>query len=75
MSQIFHRSTNTLSRLSIFGALFVLAFLLWTIVTITRSSYVTEAGAVREQPVQFSHAHHVGGMDTRQLTSCSTCHR
>ena len=29
MAQIFHPSTNTLSRLSIFGVVFVLAALLW----------------------------------------------
>ena len=29
MAQIFHRSTNFLSRLSIFGAVFFVAILLW----------------------------------------------
>jgi hypothetical protein len=70
MSQIFHRSTNTLSRLSLFGALFLLGLLAWVLVTINRSSYVTQAGVVREQPVQFSHAHHVGGLGI----DCRYCH-
>ena len=29
MPQIFHRSTNTLSKVSIFGAVFILAFVIW----------------------------------------------
>jgi hypothetical protein len=70
MSQIFHRSTNFLSRLSIFGALFVLALLLWGLALVNRSGYVTQAGITREQPIQFSHAHHVGGMGI----DCRYCH-
>jgi hypothetical protein len=70
MSQIFHRSTNTLSRISIFGAVFALGFLGWAFATLDRSSYATRASAPREQPVAFSHAHHVGdeGFD------CRYCH-
>jgi hypothetical protein len=70
MSQIFHRSTNTISRFSIFGALFVVAALAWVAGLLNRSSYVTEAGVAREQPVQFSHAHHVGGLGL----DCRYCH-
>ena len=70
MSQIFHRSTNTLSRLSIFGALFLIAGLLWGLATFNRSSYLTQERVARAQPVQFSHKHHVGelGID------CRYCH-
>ncbi len=70
MSQIFHHSTNTLSKLSIFGALFLAGGALWVTVEINRSSYVTQAGVAREQPVPFSHAHHVGGMGI----DCRYCH-
>jgi len=68
--QIFHRSTNTLSRLSIFGALFLVAGLLWGLATFNRSSYMTQERVARTQPVQFSHKHHVGelGID------CRYCH-
>jgi hypothetical protein len=68
--QIFHRSTNTLSRLSIFGALFLVAGLLWGLATFNRSAYMTQERVAREQPVQFSHKHHVGelGID------CRYCH-
>ena len=48
MSQVFHRSTNTLSRLSIFGAAFALAGALWGLAAISRSSYVTQEGVARQ---------------------------
>ncbi len=70
MAQIFHRSTNTLSRLSIFGALFLVVGLLWLIAGINRSSYVTDQSVAREQPVPFSHDHHVGGLGI----DCRYCH-
>ena len=67
MSQIFHPSTNTISRVSIFGAVFILAAVLLLIAELNRSSYNTQAGVAREQPVQFSHKHHVAddGIDCR----------
>jgi hypothetical protein len=70
MTQIFHHSTNTLSKLSIFGALFLAAGTLWLILEINRSPYVTQAGLAREQPVPFSHAHHVAGIGI----DCRYCH-
>jgi hypothetical protein len=68
--QLFPRSANILSRGSIFGSLFGVAFLLWFCLVYARSSYGTNAGVVRVQPVQFSHEHHVGvlGID------CRYCH-
>ena len=42
--QIFHRSTNTLSRATIYGAVFVVAALFWAAAEIQRSPYVTYAG-------------------------------
>jgi len=70
MPQIFHRSTNTFSKVSIFGSVFILGFLLWLFGAWSRSSWATQAGVAREQPVPFSHAHHVGdvGID------CRYCH-
>lgn len=70
MTQIFHRSTNFLARVTIFGAIFFIAALLWVIAGYNRSSYNTQANVPREQPVQFSHKHHVGdeGID------CRYCH-
>ena len=70
MAQIFHRSTNTISRVSLFGGVAILLVLVATLAAINRSSYVTEAGVARSQPVQFSHKHHVSddGID------CRYCH-
>jgi hypothetical protein len=70
MSQIFHHSTNTLSRFSIFGGVFLAAGGLWLTLEFTRSPYVTNAGVAKEQPVPFSHAHHVGGIGI----DCRYCH-
>jgi hypothetical protein len=68
--QIFHHSTNTLAKVSIFGALFAVGGGLWLALAINRSPYVTQAGVARIQPVQFSHQHHVGGMGI----DCRYCH-
>jgi len=68
--QIFHHSTNTLSKFSIFGAVFVAAGGIWLVMEINRSPYVTQAGIAKEQPIPFSHAHHVGGMGI----DCRYCH-
>ena len=70
MAQIFHRSTNTISRLSIFGVLFVIAGLLWLIAQVHRSPWSTEAHVAKEQPIQFSHERHVGGNGI----DCRYCH-
>ena len=68
--QIFHRSTNTISRATIFGAVFILAAVLWACIQFQRSPYVTYAGVVRPQPVPFSHQHHAGGLGI----DCRYCH-
>jgi hypothetical protein len=70
MSQIFHRSTNTISRVSIFGALFAVGALLWLFAAINRSPWVTQAQVAREQPIQFSHERHVAGNGI----DCRYCH-
>jgi hypothetical protein len=70
MSQIFHRSANTISRVSIFGAVFVVAGLLWLFDEVNRSPWVTQARIAREQPIQFSHERHVAGNGL----DCRYCH-
>src|SRR6185312_4936915 len=70
MAQIFHRSTNTISRFTIFGSLVVVALGLWAALQLQRSPYTTYAGVARPQPVPFSHAHHVGGLGL----DCRYCH-
>ncbi|HEV2348812.1 MAG TPA: cytochrome c3 family protein [Terriglobia bacterium] len=70
MAQIFHRSTNTLSRLSIYGAAFIVVALGGGIYEINESPYFTEVNVAQPQPVPFSHKHHVSelGID------CRYCH-
>jgi hypothetical protein len=40
MPQIFHPSMNTISRTTIFGAVFILAMLGWLVLTFVRLPYV-----------------------------------
>src|SRR5262245_33058280 len=68
--QVFHRSTNVISRFTIFGGLFVLAGLAFGLATVNRSSWVTRQGIDREQAVQFSHMHHAGDLGI----DCRYCH-
>jgi len=70
MPQIFHRSTNTLSRLSIYGAIFILAALSYAGYAVNKSPYITDVNVAQNQPVPFSHKHHAGelGID------CRYCH-
>ena len=70
MPQLFHRSANTLARLSIALGLLIAGGGLMLVLEFNRTPYVTQAFVPREQPVQFSHKHHVGddGID------CRYCH-
>jgi hypothetical protein len=70
MAQIFHRSFNVFSKVSIFGGVFLVLFMGWVWAKFVRSDYVTGAGVVRDQPVPFSHQHHVGGLGI----DCRYCH-
>lgn len=70
MAQIFNRSTNTLSKVSIFGAVLIMAAAATVMSVLIRSPYFTEARVVREQPVPFSHQHHVSGIGI----DCRYCH-
>jgi hypothetical protein len=70
MAQIFHRSTNTIARVSIYGAALLLLIAGYLGYAINASPYFTEVNNPRPQPVPFSHKHHVGelGLD------CRYCH-
>src|SRR3954467_12396598 len=70
MSQIFHRSANTIARVSIFGAVFFIAGLLGLFAEVNRSPWVTDVHVAREQPIQFSHERHVAGNGI----DCRYCH-
>jgi len=70
MAQIFRPSANTIAKLSLVGLIAVLGGLGWFATEFSRSDYVTDVGVPKEQPVPFSHKHHVGdvGID------CRYCH-
>jgi hypothetical protein len=70
MAQVFHPSTNSLSKVSLFGAVFFAGGLVWLMGAVNRSPYVTREGEVRAQPVPFSHKHHVAGLGI----DCRYCH-
>ena len=70
MPQIFHRSANTLSKVSIFGLLALVGGLILLAIVLARSSYVTRQQIFVEQPLQFSHMHHV----TDDGIDCRYCH-
>jgi hypothetical protein len=70
MPQIFRRSANTLSTVSIFGLLSLVGGLTLLAIMLARSSYVTRQHFFVEQPLQFSHMHHV----TDDGIDCRYCH-
>src|SRR5713101_4480580 len=70
MSQIFHRSANTLARASILGIVLLLSTVGAGLLKLQRSPYVTNQHVRPEQPVPFSHQHHVSGLGI----DCRYCH-
>lgn len=70
MSQIFPRSANALVRMSLAGVVILALVGTWVVFTLMRSSWATGQYEFIDQPVQFSHAHHVGGIGL----DCRYCH-
>jgi cytochrome c7-like protein len=70
MSQIFHRNTNVYSRLSLLALVVLLGAAGGAVALLNWSGYNTNQDTFVEQPIQFSHAHHVGGMGI----DCRYCH-
>ena len=70
MPQIFHPSVNTLSRFSIVGTAVLIVLAFWLAAVVARSHYVTQVSVVRNQPIEFSHQHHVAGLGI----DCRYCH-
>ena len=70
MPQIFHPSANTLSRLSLAAIAAGPLLLLAVTYLLMRSPYQTQEQVIREQPVPFSHQHHVQGLGI----DCRYCH-
>ena len=70
MPQIFHPSTNTISRLSLYGAAFVAVLVGYAAYQVNQSPYFTDVNVAAQQPVPFSHKHHV----TELGIDCRYCH-
>src|SRR5271163_15592 len=70
MAQIFHASANSLAKVSIVGLVCILGGILWAAYRLNAGSFTTLVEVARDQPVPFSHKHHVGddGLD------CRYCH-
>lgn len=70
MPQIFHSSMMVVSRASMVVLLLVLGIIAWAASGIYKAGYTTGVGVPVEQPVPFSHEHHVNGLGI----SCEYCH-
>ncbi len=70
MAQIFPKSANTIAKASIFGLLFIVGASAHVMFTMNESSYYTKVNVPVEQPVPFSHKHHVAGLGI----DCRYCH-
>ena len=70
MAQVFHRSMNTVSRLSIVVAAIVGGSVPALAYLINKSPHETLVRVVRDQPVPFSHEHHARGLGI----DCRYCH-
>ena len=70
MPQVFHRSANTISRVSLFVVVSGAALLLAAAYTIDRGHFNTDVRVAKDQPIPFSHKHHV----TDDGIDCRYCH-
>jgi hypothetical protein len=70
MAQVFDRSSNALARASLVLTGLLVVVLGVTLDQLQRSPWVTRQGQRAEQPVPFSHKHHVEGLGLQ----CQYCH-
>jgi hypothetical protein len=70
MAQVFPRSANAVARVTLVSAVIAPAALFGVLFFFERSPYVTQAGVPIEQPIPFSHKHHVGD----DGIACEYCH-
>ncbi len=70
MAQIFHPSMRVISRASIVALLLIGGLVGWIGWDGYRSGYFTNVNQPIEQPIPFSHEHHVNGLGI----SCGYCH-
>jgi hypothetical protein len=70
MPQIFGRAANSVARAVLLSILIVPFLAIGLAYAVMRSQYVTGASITRDQPVPFSHEHHVTGLGL----DCRYCH-
>ena len=70
MAQIFRPRADAIARAALVGLAVAPVLLVGLGYAIMRSPYVTEQNVTREQPVPFSHEHHVGQLGIE----CRYCH-
>ena len=70
MAQIFPESANWASKASILAGLLLAASVLGVLLNINRIHYVNRVNIALDQPVPFSHKHHVTGLGI----DCRYCH-
>jgi hypothetical protein len=70
MAQIFERSSNALARMSLVLSGLIIIALGVSLDELQRSPWVTRQGQRPDQPVPFSHKHHVQGLGLQ----CQYCH-
>jgi len=70
LAQIFHRSSNSLAKVSIATGVLALCGLIWAAYRLNAGAFTTGVDIAKDQPIPFSHKHHVGddGID------CRYCH-
>lgn len=70
MAQLFPRSSNVLSRASIVAVALLAGGALGTLLGVDYAGFNQRKGVTLEQPVPFSHEHHVAGLGI----DCRYCH-
>ncbi|HWB61817.1 MAG TPA: cytochrome c3 family protein, partial [Chthoniobacteraceae bacterium] len=70
MAQIFSPRSNTVARLALVCVVLGISGGGWLLSAVYWSPYSTWVGVPREQPVPFSHKHHVDGLGI----DCRYCH-
>jgi hypothetical protein len=70
MAQLFHPSINILVRILVGAAVLTVAVSGWAFYEGYYSEYFSQVNVFREQPVMFSHKHHVDGLGI----DCRYCH-
>jgi hypothetical protein len=70
MAQLFPRGSNAFARMSIVLVLVIVGTAITILLNTNRLHYVSDVEVAKEQPVPFSHKHHVTGVGI----DCRYCH-